>query len=59
MGEFTDDEDDDPTPTAAEPVAAVWPDEKHIKSAISAVENFFSIFTDIKVRFFQLFLRVL
>ena len=39
MGEFTDDEDDDPTPTAAEPLAAVWPDEKHIKSAISAVEN--------------------
>jgi hypothetical protein len=23
MGEFTDDEDDDPTPTTAEPVAAV------------------------------------
>ncbi len=39
MGEFTNDEDDDPTPTAAEPMVAVWPDEKHIKSAISAVEN--------------------
>jgi hypothetical protein len=39
MGEFTDDEDNDPTPTTAEPVAAEWPDEKHIKSAIFAVEN--------------------
>ena len=39
MGEFTDDEDDDPTPTTAEPMVAVWPDEKHIKSAIYAVEN--------------------
>jgi hypothetical protein len=39
MGEFTDDEDDDPTPTAAETVAAVWLDEKHIKSSISAIEN--------------------
>jgi hypothetical protein len=39
MGEGTDDEDDDPMPTAAKPMAAVWPDEKHIKSAISAVEN--------------------
>ena len=38
-GEFTDDEDDDPTPTAAKPMVAVWPDKKHIKSAISAVEN--------------------
>jgi hypothetical protein len=39
MREFTDDEDDDPTPTVAEPTAAVWQDEKHIKSLISAVEN--------------------
>jgi hypothetical protein len=39
MGEFTDDEDDDPTPKAAEPVVAVWPDEKHIKSAISAIDG--------------------
>ena len=38
-GEFMDDEDDDPTPTVAEPVAAMWPDKKHINSAISAVEN--------------------
>jgi hypothetical protein len=31
MGEGMDDEDDDPMPTAAKPMAAVWPDEKHTK----------------------------
>jgi hypothetical protein len=39
MGEWTDDGDDDHRPTAGEPMVAVWPEEKHIESAISAVEN--------------------